>query len=163
MKRAAGGATAAKGYEAASVAAGIKYKDRTDMALIYSQVPCEAAGTFTTNVVKAAPVKWDRQVIDSGAKVQAIVVNSGIANACTGKEGFGYCKETADAAARALSIPADGVMVGSTGVIGMQLPIEKLTAGIEALAEKKSTSGGEGHYDDRYFRERTGSRDRDRR
>ena len=139
MKRAAGGATAAKGYEAASVAAGIKYKDRTDMALIYSQVPCEAAGTFTTNVVKAAPVKWDRQVIDSGAKVQAIVVNSGIANACTGKEGFGYCKETADAAARALSIPADGVMVGSTGVIGMQLPIEKLTAGIEALAEKKSS------------------------
>ncbi len=67
-------------------------------------------------------------------------MNSGIANACTGKEGFGYCKETADAAARALSIPADGVMVGSTGVIGMQLPIEKLTAGIEALAEKKSAS-----------------------
>ena len=140
MKRTAGGATAAKGYEAAGAAAGIKYKDRTDMALIYSQIPCVAAGTFTTNVVKAAPVQWDSQVLDSGAKVQAIVVNSGIANACTGKEGFGYCKETADAAARALSIPADGVMVGSTGVIGMQLPIEKLTAGIEALAEKKSAS-----------------------
>lgn len=140
MKRVAGGATAAKGYEAAGAAAGIKYKDRTDMALIYSQCPCTAAGTFTTNVVKAAPVKWDSQVIDSGAKVQAIVVNSGIANACTGKEGLGYCKETADAAAKALHIPADGVMVGSTGVIGMQLPIQKLTEGIKVLAEKKSAS-----------------------
>ena len=87
-----GGVTAAKGFEAASTAAGIKYKDRTDMALVYSQVPCVSAGTFTKNVVKAAPVKWDRQVVDSGAKVQAVVVNSGIANACTGAEGFGYCK-----------------------------------------------------------------------
>ena len=69
------------------------------MALVYSQVPCVAAGTFTTNVVKAAPVKWDRQIVDSGAGVQAVVVNSGIANACTGEEGMGYCKETAEAAA----------------------------------------------------------------
>ena len=86
-----GGVTAAKGYEAASTAAGIKYKDRTDMAMIYSRVPCAAAGTFTTNVVKAAPVKWDQQVIAGGAAVQAVIVNSGIANACTGAEGFGYC------------------------------------------------------------------------
>ena len=99
MKQVKGGVTAAKGFEAASTAAGIKYKDRTDMALVYSQVPCVAAGTFTTNVVKAAPVKWDQQVVKSGAKAQAVVVNSGIANACTGAEGFGYCKDTADAAA----------------------------------------------------------------
>lgn len=135
-----GGVTAAEGFEAASTAAGIKYQDRTDMALVYSQVPCEAAGTFTTNVVKAAPVQWDRQVIDSGAKVQAVIVNSGIANACTGAEGLGYCKDTAEAAAEALGISADGVVIGSTGVIGMQLPIEKVKAGIQALAEKKNGS-----------------------
>ncbi len=135
-----GGVTAAKGFEAASTAAGIKYKDRTDMALIYSQAPCVSAGTFTRNVVKAAPVKWDRQVVDSGAMVQAVVVNSGIANACTGSEGFGYCKDTAEAAARILDISPEGVLIGSTGVIGKQLPIDRLTAGIEALAAKKNDS-----------------------
>ncbi len=133
-----GGVTAAKGYEAASTAAGIKYTDRTDMAMIYSQVPCAAAGTFTTNVVKAAPVRWDQQVIAGGASVQAVIVNSGIANACTGAEGFGYCKDTAKAAAEALGISEDGVLIGSTGVIGKQIPIDKLTAGIKALAEKKN-------------------------
>lgn len=133
-----GGVTAAKGFEAASTAAGIKYKDRTDMALIYSQAPCVAAGTFTKNVVKAAPVKWDQQVVGSGAKVQAVVVNSGIANACTGAEGFGYCKDTAVAAAKALDIPEDGVLIGSTGVIGKQMPIDKLIAGIDVLAGKKN-------------------------
>ena len=71
-----GGVTAAEGFEAASTAAGIKYQDRTDMALVYSKEPCVAAGTFTTNVVKAAPVQWDRQVIDGKGKVQAVVVNS---------------------------------------------------------------------------------------
>lgn len=140
MKQIKGGVTAAKGYEAASTAAGIKYKDRTDMALIYSQAPCVSAGTFTTNVVKAAPVKWDKKLVESGAAVQAVVVNSGIANACTGEEGMGYCKDTAAAAAAALSIPADSVAIGSTGVIGMQLPMDKVTAGIQALAGKKNAS-----------------------
>lgn len=135
-----GGVTAAEGFEAASTAAGIKYQDRTDMALVYSQTPCVAAGTFTTNVVKAAPVQWDRQVIDSGAKVQAVIVNSGIANACTGSEGLGYCKDTAEVAAEALGISADGVVIGSTGVIGMQLPIEKVKAGVRAMAEHKNGS-----------------------
>lgn len=140
MEKIKGGVTAAKGFEAASTAAGIKYKDRTDMALIYSQVPCEAAGTFTTNVVKAAPVKWDRQVVDSGKKAQAVIVNSGIANACTGAEGFGYCMDTAEAAAKYLSVDAEGVLIGSTGVIGKQMPIDRLTAGIEVLAGKKNDS-----------------------
>ncbi len=135
-----GGVTAAKGFEAASTAAGIKYQDRTDMALIYSQAPCETAGTFTTNVVKAAPVKWDKQIVDSGKKSQAVIVNSGIANACTGAEGFGYCKETAKAAAEHLSVDAEGVLIGSTGVIGKQLPIDRVKAGIEALAGKKMDS-----------------------
>ena len=133
MKQIKGGVTAAKGYEAASTAAGIKYQGRTDMALIYSQVPCVSAGTFTTNVVKAAPVKWDRQIVDSGAGVQAVVVNSGIANACTGEEGMGYCKETAKAAAEALNIDAAGVLVGSTGVIGQQLPMDVIKEGIKKL------------------------------
>lgn len=133
-----GGVTAAKGYEAASTSAGIKYTDRTDMAMIYSQAPCAAAGTFTTNVVKAAPVRWDQQVIAGGDSVQAVIVNSGIANACTGTEGFGYCKDTAKAAAEALGISESGVLIGSTGVIGKQIPIDKLTAGIKELAEKKN-------------------------
>ena len=145
MKQIKGGVTAAKGYEAASTAAGIKYQGRTDMALIYSQVPCVSAGTFTTNVVKAAPVKWDRQIVDSGAGVQAVVVNSGIANACTGEEGMGYCKETAEAAAKALNIDAAGVLVGSTGVIGMQLPMQKLVDGIQMLAGKKAEGLQSGH------------------
>ena len=140
MKQIKGGVTAAKGFEAAGTAAGIKYTGRTDMALIYSQVPCAAAGTFTTNVVKAAPVKWDQQVIAGGGTAQAVVVNSGIANACTGEEGFGYCKDTAQAAAKALDISAAGVLVGSTGVIGKQIPIDKLTAGVKALADKKNDS-----------------------
>jgi len=145
MKQIKGGVTAAKGYEAASTAAGIKYQGRTDMALIYSQVPCVSAGTFTTNVVKAAPVKWDRQIVDSGAGVQAVVVNSGIANACTGEEGMGYCKETAEAAAKALNIDVAGVLVGSTGVIGMQLPMQKLVDGIQVLAGKKAEGLQSGH------------------
>ena len=133
-----GGVTAAKGFEAASAAAGIKYQDRTDMALIYSEKPCKTAGTFTTNVVKAAPVKWDKAIVESGIKSQAVIVNSGIANACTGEEGYGYCRETANAAAKALGVKADGVLVGSTGVIGMQLPIEKLKDGIVKLAADKN-------------------------
>lgn len=135
-----GGVTAATGFEAASAAAGIKYKDREDMALVYSSVSCEAAGTFTTNVVKAAPVKWDQEVIKAKHKVQAVIVNSGIANACTGREGYGYCKDTAEQAAKELGISPEGVLIGSTGVIGKQMPIEKLKAGISILAGKKSKS-----------------------
>ena len=136
MKIIEGGVTAAKGFEAASTAAKIKYQDRTDMAMIYSQVPCECAGTFTTNVVKAACVKWDQQVVKSGAKAQAVVVNSGIANTCTGAEGYGYCKATADAASEILGIPADSVLVASTGVIGMQIPIDRIVNGVKAMAPK---------------------------
>ncbi len=138
MEKLKGGVTAAKGFEAAAAAAGIKYTDRTDMAMIYSQVPCIAAGTFTKNVVKAAPVRWDQQVVKGKGDVQAVIVSSGIANACTGEEGYGYCRETAKAAADALNISENGVLIGSTGVIGKQLPMDKVAAGIMALAEKKN-------------------------
>ena len=138
MKKIQGGVTAAKGFEAAGVAAEIKYKGRTDMAIIYSQVPCRAAGTFTTNVVKAAPVKWDQRMVKESAYAQVIIVNSGIANACTGAEGYGYCQATADKAGEVFGIPAESVLIGSTGVIGMQIPIDRIQAGIEKLATVKS-------------------------
>ena len=117
-----GGVTAAKGFKAAAAAAEIKYKGRTDMAMVYSEVPCVAAGTFTTNVVKAAPVKWDQNVVYNHPSAQAVICNSGIANACTGAEGYG--------------IPADSVLVASTGVIGMQIPIDRIVNGVKAMAPK---------------------------
>ena len=131
-----GGVTAAKGFKAAAAAAEIKYKGRTDMAMVYSEVPCVAAGTFTTNVVKAAPVKWDQNVVYNHPSAQAVICNSGIANACTGAEGYGYCKATADAASEILGIPADSVLVASTGVIGMQIPIDRIVNGVKAMAPK---------------------------
>ena len=133
-----GGVTAAKGFQAAAAAAEIKYQGRTDMALIYSEKPCRTAGTFTTNVVKAAPVKWDKSIVESKVISQAVIVNSGIANACTGAEGMEYCRETAEEAAKILGIDAKGVLIGSTGVIGMQLPIDRIKAGIAKLAEGRS-------------------------
>jgi glutamate N-acetyltransferase/amino-acid N-acetyltransferase len=140
MKQIPGGVTAAKGFEAAGVEAGIKYKNRMDMALVYSQVPCKAAGTFTTNVVKAAPVKWDQKIVYESGTAQAVIINAGVANACTGAEGYGYCLDTAKAAANAFGIPEETVLVASTGVIGMQLPMNKILAGVEMLAEAKGDS-----------------------
>ena len=140
MKKIQGGVTAAKGFEAAGVAAEIKYKGRTDMAIVYSQMPCKAAGTFTTNVAKAAPVKWDQKVVKESEYAQVVIVNSGIANACTGAEGYGYCQDTADKASEVFGIPADAVLLGSTGVIGKQLPIDRIQVGVEKLAAVKSDS-----------------------
>ena len=134
MERIKGGVTAAKGFQAAGVEANVKYKNRKDMAMIVSGVPCRAAGVFTSNVVKAAPVVWDRELIDNSPYIQAVVVNSGIANACTGRQGYAYCQETAQAAASALHIPENTVLVASTGVIGMQLPMNRITASVEKLA-----------------------------
>lgn len=138
MEIIAGGVTAAKGYEAAATAAGIKYKDRTDMAMIISQVPAVSAGTFTTNVVKAAPVKWDQQVVENQECAQAVVVNAGIANACTGEAGMSYCKKTAETVEAQMQIPAEQVLVASTGVIGMQLPIDRIEEGVKAMIPKLS-------------------------
>ena len=140
MKQIPGGVTAAKGFEAAGVEAGIKYKNRMDMALVYSQVPCKAAGTFTTNVVKAAPVKWDQKVVYEHGYAQAVIINAGVANACTGAEGYGYCLDTAKAAAKAFGISEESVLVASTGVIGMQLPMNKILAGVEMLSGAKGDS-----------------------
>ena len=113
---------------------------RTDMAMVYSEVPCVAAGTFTTNVVKAAPVKWDQDIVYNHPSAQVVICNSGIANACTGAEGYGYCKETADAAAEILGVAADSVLVASTGVIGMQVPIDRIKNGVKMMAPKLGAS-----------------------
>lgn len=132
MKVIEGGVTAPKGFSAMGIAAGIK-KDRKDMAMIYSEAKCHAAGTFTTNIVKAAPVKWDQAIVYGNKAAHAVVVNSGVANACTGEEGLGYCKRTAQKAAALFGIGENEVLVASTGVIGKQIPIEKIEAGIETM------------------------------
>ena len=138
MKQIEGGVTAAKGFKAAVTAAGIKYQGRTDMAMVTCDVPCECAGTFTSNVVKAACVQWDMKLAYSGKPMQAVVVNSGIANACTGKEGFDACEATAKAVEETMGIPFESVAVASTGVIGMQLPVEKLVNGVKAMSAELS-------------------------
>lgn len=140
MERMKGGVTAAHGFEAAGTEANIKYQGRMDMALIYSSAPCNVAGTFTTNVVKAAPVLWDKQIVENSPYAQAVVVNAGIANACTGKQGMDYCAEEAKKAAALLNIPENAVLVGSTGVIGKQLPMDRICVGIEKLAAAKDGS-----------------------
>ena len=129
-----GGVCAAKGFRAAGCAAGIKKDGSADMALIACDVPCTVAGTFTSNVVKAAPVLWDRAFVAEGRPARAVLVNSGVANACTGDEGYGYCRESAEACGKALGIPYSNVLVASTGVIGVQLPIGKIRDGAAKLS-----------------------------
>ena len=131
-----GGVTAAQGFQAASCQANIKYKNRTDMAMVFSKEPCECAGTFTTNVVQAACVQWDQKLVSSGKPLHAVVVNSGIANACTGQEGWDACEATARAVEAELAVPFDTVAVASTGVIGMQLPVDRLVKGVETMSKK---------------------------
>ena len=135
-----GGVTAPKGFLASGLNAGIKNQTKKDMAMVFSSTPCAAAGVFTTNLEKAAPVKWDKEIVTTSPYVQAVVVNSGIANACTGAEGLGYCADTAAEAAAALNIPKTAVLVASTGVIGKQLPIDKIKSGVTALSKVLGSS-----------------------
>ena len=138
-----GGICAAKGFLANGLNAGIKNNVKKDMAIVYSEKPCRAAATFTTNVVKAAPVKYDYELVHNSDFIQAVVVNSGVANACTGKQGMDYCKEMSDAAGNVLGIPSEAVLVASTGVIGKQLPMDIITASIKELP--KDMAGDEAH------------------
>lgn len=147
MKKISGGVTAPKGFQATGLHVGIKGSntEKKDMAMIYSEAPCVAAGTFTTNQVKAAPVKWDMSIVENSDAVHAVVCNSGVANACTGAEGMQYCEDMAEATANALNIEKNQVLVASTGVIGMQLPMEKITKGIEMLAPELREDVNGGH------------------
>lgn len=147
MKQINGGVTAAQGFSASAAAAGIKYKDRQDIAMIFSEKPCHLAATFTQNIVKAAPVMWDKGILESGHSVHALVVNSGIANACTGKEGMEICQKTAELTADGFGgeIDSRDVLICSTGVIGMQIPIDKLELGIARLVPELSDTIEAGH------------------
>lgn len=135
IKKIEGGVTAAKGFMASSAAAGIKYQGRDDMALVYSEKPAVFAGTFTKNVVKAAPVQWDMELLQTGNPVHAVVLNSGIANAGTGEEGVALNLVMAQEIASRFHIAPEEVLTASTGVIGMQLPKEPLAKGAEILLE----------------------------
>lgn len=129
-----GGVTVPAGFQAAGVEANIKYTNRKDMALIFSKKACTAAGVFTSNVVKAAPVIWDKEITAAGGEVHGVVANSGIANACTGKDGLHICEQMAEAVGEELKVPAKSILVSSTGVIGFQIPLQKAASGIKMLA-----------------------------
>ena len=126
-----GGVCAAKGFRAAGVAAEIKYRGRNDVALLVADAPCAAAAVFTTNRVAAAPVLYDREIV-KGGKVQAILANSGCANACTGEQGLKDAKLSALVTAGELGIDPRHVLVASTGVIGRPLPMDRLLAGLKS-------------------------------
>ena len=133
IKFVAGGVCAPKGFRAAGVAAAIKYSGRNDVALVVADEPCTAAAVFTTNQVAAAPVVYDRKII-AGGKAQAILANSGCANACTGADGLRDAELSALATAGELGISPEHVLVASTGVIGRRLPLDRLLGGMKAAA-----------------------------
>ncbi|PSJ28405.1 bifunctional ornithine acetyltransferase/N-acetylglutamate synthase [Streptosporangium nondiastaticum] len=135
--------TAAQGFTAAGIAAGIKENGNPDLALVVNQGPrLAAAGVFTANRVKAAPVLWSQQVV-KGGQISAVVLNSGGANACTGPEGFQDTHATAEKAAEVLGHSAGEIAIASTGLIGVRLPMDKLLPGIEKAAAGLSAHGGE--------------------
>ena len=144
MKLIQGGITAAKGYKAMGKHIGIKAK-RKDFAMVYSEAPCVFAGAFTQNVVKAAPVHWNKAILETGSAVYAIAVNSGNANAATGLQGEKDAADTALAVAEALKIEQNEVLVCSTGVIGVNLPMDIIKKGVPAVAKELSNDfqGGE--------------------
>jgi glutamate N-acetyltransferase/amino-acid N-acetyltransferase len=138
-----GGVTAPAGFRAAGVACGIKANGKPDLALLRSDVPASAAAVFTTNVAQAAPVLVSKEHLRrSGGHAAAIVVNSGCANACTGVDGHAHAREMARATAAALGCAPESVLVASTGVIGVKLPMAKVAAGIGAAAAELSADGG---------------------
>jgi len=137
-----GGVTAAQGFLAAGVAAGIKYRSKRDMALLYSEVPAAAAGVFTTNRVKAAPVLLTMEHV-AGGRARAVIVNSGNANACTGEQGMQDARKMIEETARVLGIEEKEVLVASTGVIGVPMPMERIMSGIAAAAGELSRQGAD--------------------
>ena len=140
FSKVSGSVTAARGFRAAGLAAGIKKSGKKDMALIVSDEPATVAGVFTRNQVKAAPVKLDMLHVQSG-QARAIIANSGNANACTGKLGYIHAQAMATAVARRLGAPTEQVLVCSTGRIGVTLPLVKIEAGIKKLLRQVSREG----------------------
>ena len=141
MKKIDGGITAVSGVRAAGVHAGLKKSGKKDVALIVTDAPAVAAGVFTKNSVTAAPVQVCRQHL-ADATAQAIIVNSGNANACTGELGMANAQQMAALTAERLGLSAERVLVSSTGVIGQQLPMDTIANGIQLAADALSTEGG---------------------
>jgi len=137
-----GGATSASGFEAAGVTCGLKRSGKADLALLYSKTACNSAGTFTSNLFPAAPVILCKERVTGNAGIRAVVVNSGVANACTGELGMQHAREVAKLAADALGIGEEQALSCSTGRIGVQLPMDKIAAGIKAAAAAKKPDGG---------------------
>ena len=134
--------TLVSGFRASGVACGLKKDGALDLALICAEEPCTAAAVFTTNRVLAAPVVYDQELVRAGKSIQAVVINSGCANACTGERGLRDARRMAEWASRALQIPADSALVMSTGVIGQPLPMDRVAAGISAASQELSDQGG---------------------
>ena len=137
-----GGITSPKGFRAAGVCAGLKRNGALDMAMICSEKPCTFSGTFTTNLFPAAPVQLCKERVLHEKTIQAVIVNSGVANACTGLEGYRNAENMARLTAEELKLSPGMVMVSSTGRIGNQLPMEKIAAGIKAAAKALRADGG---------------------
>ncbi|ACV61487.1 arginine biosynthesis bifunctional protein ArgJ [Desulfofarcimen acetoxidans DSM 771] len=135
-----GGVTAASGFTACGVRAGIK-NDKKDLAIIYSKLPCSATGVYTTNKVQAAPVQLTRQRLSDG-HAQAVIINSGYANACNGPQGLRDALKTSSVLAESLNIQENQVLVASTGVIGQNLPMDKILNGIALAVSQLSPEGG---------------------
>ena len=136
-----GSITSVKGFKATGIHSGLKRK-RKDLALIFSEEPCNVAGTFTLNKVKAAPLLVSQALVKKGGKVKAILVNSGNANACTGDRGFADALESQKYCAEKLGLQQDEVIISSTGVIGEYMPMHILKTGIETITEQLTDDGG---------------------
>lgn len=141
IKKTSGGVTAAKGFRAAGVKAGIKIADRTDLGLLLSDTPCAAAGAFTRNAIRASSVDWCSEHLPSSS-VRAVICNSGCANACTGERGESDTAMTAVLTSKVCEIPTDSVLMASTGVIGKFLPMDKIEKALPEVKNALNTDGG---------------------
>lgn len=135
MRKFSGNVTTPQGFSASGIMAGIRKKNKKDIALVYSKTPCVAGATFTTNLVKAAPVKWDISILKNGKPKHAVILNSGIANACMGEQGVADNLAFAAKVADELKLEPDQVFTASTGVIGQPMPMNVIVPGIEKAVE----------------------------
>lgn len=140
MREIKGGVTVPRGFKAAGIKCGLK-KNKKDLALLYSEVPARALALFTTNRIQAAPLKITREHL-RGGQAQAIIINSGNANACTGRKGLDDARLMTERTAQGLKIKAKDILVASTGIIGRPLPMDKISRGIKVLAGRLESKGG---------------------
>lgn len=143
FKSVTGGVTAPEGFLASGVAAGIKYKGKKDVALVFSECDTAAAGVFTTNMVKAAPVLLDMERLTASGRARAVIINSGNANACNGERGMVDARSMTEETAKLLGIPEGQVLVASTGVIGQPMPMDRVMPGVGMAVSALNRNGGQ--------------------